>query len=833
MAFRHLSDLIQPHSYKVEITPSIDKLQFNGKVSIEASVKQKTQEIVLHARGLSIEKAQVGNNTLKTTYDEKTEELTLHLTKALTPDSPHTITIDYTGSIDQNAHGLYLSTYTDDNKEKKMLATQFESIHARMFMPCIDEPAAKATFQLTVTTDANLTVVSNTEPETETTTDRLKTTTFKETPVMSTYLLALIIGELDFIEKKTKHGVAVRTYAIPSQIKHAESSTAMAADVLDYYENYFEIPYPLPVLNQIALPDVEAGVGAMENWGCVTYRADSLLIDPDQTSRDMLTYNAVVIAHELAHQWFGNLVTMKWWDELWLNEGFAAFIEYLAIDHLKPEWDVWEEFLSNDFARARKKDAMNSTHAVRTAIHHPKEIAEVFDDITYRKGSSSIRMLWHYLGEENFRKGLSAYLKKHSYSNATSDDLWEALEKQSGKKVKKFMDAWTTIEGHPIISIDQTNQDLTLTQKRFSFSKATNTDTWPIPLTLGDEIKIMDTPTVSLPKDTSLLLNKDGGGFFRIAYTPEQVSEISNLAKFSDLDGISILSDVGEQVINGALSSTELLELQLTFADSKKSGVWDVMSANFGSILRTFSSDEIYDNLKNYGEQWVGNHYSSLKWEINENETHNDALLRLTILSLARMCNVGDARKQATQLFERIQNGESVHQDLRSMAYIQAIRNDEQKNYQWFVDAYNQTNHSEEERRLAGAMCSVKTNKLMDRSLEFMMSDDVRSQDGYVWLIYGLRNRHQKERVWEFIKDNWDWLYDTYGHSIALSSIVTSFGAAFAEDKYKDDISSFFKDKKTEGFARSIEKALEFIDFQSAWRKRDKKQVLEYFSPLE
>lgn len=831
MKLNHLYETLQPKHYKIHVTPDIDSLTFKARATITARVKKQSHSITLHARGLQVISATVNGESTTHEYNKTTEELRITTEANLTTDTDSTIEIEYKGTIDQNSHGLYISTYKDGGKDKKMLATQFESIHARMFVPCVDEPEAKATFQLTVTAPIDMTVVSNTDVASVDKSDTTQTVAFNTTPKMSTYLLALIIGDLGYVEESTKRGVLVRTYAAKDQLEFAKNSTKMAADVLDFYEEYFQIPYPLEILNQIALPDVEAGVGAMENWGCVTYRADALLINPEQTSRDMLTYNAVVIAHELAHQWFGNLVTMKWWDELWLNEGFAAFIEYLAIDHIKPEWDVWEEFLSNDYSSARKKDAMRHTHAVRTDIHHPKEIAEVFDDITYRKGSSSIRMLWHYLGEEDFRLGLSAYLKDHSYGNATSEDLWAALEKQSGKKVKGFMDAWTKQEGHPIVTIEPATDSIDIVQQRFSLSDVSSDDTWPIPIQVGETVEIFDTKKKSLPKNTNLLLNKDGGGFYRIGYTANQVSEISHLKSFSDLDRINILSDISDQVITGAIRSTEMLELLLTFSETEKSGVWDILAANLSSLLRVFSHQEIYDNLQPYGQKLLEHHYSKLKWDIDDRESHNDALRRLTILGLARTCNVGDAREQAAELFSKVQTGESIHQDLRPYAYIQGIRDNETDNYEWYKQQYIQTEHSEEQRRLASAMCSVKSNALMDQSLEFMMSDNVRNQDGYVWLLYGLRNRHQKKRVWEFIKNNWDWLYANYGHSIALSSIVTSFGAAFADKDIAKDIASFFKDKDTAGFSRSIDKATEIIGFQSEWHARDYEAVLKYFDP--
>jgi puromycin-sensitive aminopeptidase len=363
----------------------------------------------------------------------------------LYPGEYHVV-LEFSGKITDPMNGLYPCYFTHEGKKKFVLATQFESHHAREVFPCIDEPEAKATFDLALNTPLEGDVIANTPARTVLKEKSQQTTIFETTPVMSTYLLAFAYGDIGFKEAKSKNGTIVRGYATPDNVQFVDFALDTAVKVLDFYEDYFALAFPLPKIDMIALPDFAAG--AMENWGLITYREQCMLVDPVNTSIHTKQYVAMVVAHELAHQWFGNLVTMQWWTDLWLNEGFASWIEYLAIDKLFPEWHMWTQFIADEQQPALKLDALDNTHAIEVPINHPDEIRTIFDAISYNKGASVIHMLHGYLGAEDFRDGLRHYLKKHAYKNTVTQDLWAALEEISGKPVKEFMHAWTSFRSY-------------------------------------------------------------------------------------------------------------------------------------------------------------------------------------------------------------------------------------------------------------------------------------------------------------------------------------------------------------------------------------------------
>jgi len=432
----------QPDHYELQLTPDRDAKTFSGTVSITGKkVYRPNKRLTFHQHGLKITKARVIKHDKKgqqeipvdrINHHDSYDELRLHTEATLYPGT-YTVELEFIGKITRPMNGIYPCFFQHDDKEYQLVATQFESHHAREAFPCVDEPEAKATFDLTLTTPADETVLANTPAKHETVHKKLKTTTFETTPKMSTYLLAFVYGDMGHKEAKTKNGVVVRTYATPDNVA--------------FTDDYFGIEYPLPKCDLVALPDFAAG--AMENWGCITFREHAVLVDPANTPLASKQYVAMVVAHELAHQWFGNLVTMRWWTDLWLNEGFASWIEYLAVDHLFPEWQMWTQFAVSEQQRAFKLDGLEHTHPIEVPVHHPNQISSIFDTISYSKGASAINMLHEYLGAEVFRDGLRHYLQRHAYGNTDTIDLWQALEEISGKSVKDFMHDWISLPGYP------------------------------------------------------------------------------------------------------------------------------------------------------------------------------------------------------------------------------------------------------------------------------------------------------------------------------------------------------------------------------------------------
>ena len=410
---KRLLDQFVPKNYNLALDINRDDMTFTGSVTIEGKkIGRPSQRLTFHQNGLEITAAHVvkhdktGEHEVvidRINYHNKFDEVRLHAAHMLYSGT-YSVRLEFKGVITRQMNGVYPCFFTHDGQEKQLIATQFESHHAREVFPCIDEPAAKATFELTLTTPAGETVLSNTPAKKSSAkADRL-VTAFEPTPHMSTYLLAFIFGELGFKEAKTKDGIVVRTYATPDNVAHTEFALEVAVKCLEFYEDYFGIKYPLEKCDFIALPDFASG--AMENWGCITFREQAMLVDPKNSTLATKQYVALVVAHELTHQWFGNLVTMRWWTDLWLNEGFASWMEYLAIDHLYPDWQLWTQFIVDEQQQALKLDALEHTHPIEVPIRHPDEIRTIFDAISYNKGASVIHMLHEYLCHEALRYGL-------------------------------------------------------------------------------------------------------------------------------------------------------------------------------------------------------------------------------------------------------------------------------------------------------------------------------------------------------------------------------------------------------------------------------------------
>ncbi|MCX6747894.1 MAG: M1 family aminopeptidase, partial [Candidatus Nomurabacteria bacterium] len=554
-----LSKNIIPLEYDITLHPDLENFTFEGVEVITMSVFKKTKTLVLHSKELEIETVSILNKkekifAHKISYDLKRETTNFEF-KDFIDEGKTKITIVFKGILNDKMRGFYKSSYQVEGKTNHIATTQFEATDARRAFPCFDEPAQKAVFNVSLIIPKGKTAISNTLPVSSLEhSDGYEIVKFSPTPKMSTYLLAFIIGDFEHLETKSKNGVQVRVFTTPGKKHQAEFALSCAVKTLDFYEEYFNIKYPLPVLDMIAIPDFASG--AMENWGAVTYRESALLVDENKSSASNKQWVALVIAHELAHQWFGNLVTMEWWTHLWLNEGFASYIEYLAVDKLFPNWDIWTQFSTHDLGVALRLDSLHHTHAIEVKVNHPDEIGEIFDEVSYSKGASVIRMLADYLGEDKFRDGLRHYLKKHSYKNTETEHLWEAFEKISlgrrpatgeAKKptIMQLMKNWTGVGGYPVLSAKTVKGNLEISQSRFFASpislgrsqmgeaktKSKDKTVWSVPISIGtskktEKILLTGKNTkINLPEGW-LKLNIGEAGFYRTSYSKDILEKL-------------------------------------------------------------------------------------------------------------------------------------------------------------------------------------------------------------------------------------------------------------------------------------------------------------------
>ncbi len=836
----------QPSHYQLDLQPDRDAMTFRGTVTITGrKVGRPSQRLTFHQKGLKVTDATVVKkdkkgeqpvNINRINSQKAYDEVRLHASQMLYPGE-YIITLEFHGKITRPMSGIYPSFFTHDKADKQLLATQFESHHAREAFPCIDEPEAKATFQLTIDTPADEAVVSNTPIEKEEETKHGKRTTFETTPKMSTYLVAFVYGDMGYKEAQTKDGVTIRTYATPDNVPFTEFALDTAVKVLEFYNDYFGIAYPLPKLDMIAMPDFAAG--AMENWGCVTYREQAVLVDPKNTSLSMKQYVAMVVAHELAHQWFGNLVTMRWWTDLWLNEGFASWVEFLAVDHMYPEWQMWTQFAVDEQQRALKLDALQHTHPIEVPVHHPDEIRTIFDTISYSKGASVIHMLQHYLGADAFQSGLRHYLQKHAYGNTDTVDLWKALEDISGKPVQEFMHAWTAQPGFPLLSVASEDGSLRLSQDRFFVNPETSDHqtTWPIPLLANSELvpEVLDkrSAAYTIGDVPYLKMNQGQSGFYRTTYNASHLEALGKAiqkGKLEPLDRLGILADVFDAAKAGKSPTVDALHFLETYASEDNNAVWDVMAGCLLGVRNVMSDEDLRDAMKPYIRTLVAGQLKRLGWKPLADESHFDSLLRPTILGMASGAEEPDVVTECLRQFDTMKQPEDIDPDMRGIIYSTAVRErNDAATFDKLLAMHNASTNSEERTTLVSALTNFKDPQLMDRAIELIDSKDVRLQDVSYWVAYSYGNRWNKRAMWQWMRDHWDWLGKNLGDDMSFHRFPVYAASAFSEKEFLEEYREVVEPRRDPALARAIDQGIEIITWQSGWRDRDLAAVKHFF----
>jgi len=844
---KRLFGQFQPHNYRISLVPDRVAKTYSGNVIISGKkTGRPSKRITLHQKGLKITRANIlkhdkkGDQNIEITrinLHKKFDEVRLHSNIMLYPGE-YTLNLSFQGKITRNMNGIYPCSFELGGKKLELLATQFESHHAREVFPCIDEPEAKATFDLTLTTPKNEAVIANTPVREQKINKDNLISSFETTPRMSTYLLAFVFGDLSYLESKTKSGIQVRAYATPEKVQYTKFALDTAIRVLDFYIEYFDLAYPLDKCDMVALPDFASG--AMENWGLITYREQAMLVDPKNTSLEAKQYVAMVVAHELAHQWFGNLVTMRWWTDLWLNEGFASWIEYLAVDQIFPEWQIWTQFIANEQQRAFKLDALEHTHSIEVPVRHPDEIRTIFDTISYSKGASVIHMLYEYLTPDVFRDGLRHYLSIHKWGNTDTIDLWTAMEDISGKPVKDFMHAWTSQPGFPLLKVNINADKVSLSQERFYLNSEQNVqaDTiWPIALQSG-EVGIPDLLTnreaiIKVDDAPSLKFNLNQSGFYRVIYNAEHLNKLGKLIKnsqLSPLDRLGILSDMFEAAKAGKISTTIVLKFLNNFAKEDNSAVWDIISPGILSIRNVMDDENLRERMKPFIQKLTASQLSRLGWEKHVGESHFDQLLRPAILGLASGADEESAVNECIKRFDQMNRPEDIQPDLRGLIYstVARIRNDK-TTFDKLFNMHEASDNSEERNNIVSAITNFRDPNLYNRALGLINSDSVRLQDVAYWVAYSFSNRFAKRETWNWMKAHWSWLAENLGSDLSFYRFPVFAASAFTDQKFIKEYKEFFIPKIEPAFERSIKQGIEIITWQSAWKARDFESVSSFF----
>jgi len=835
-----LSKDVVPVKYDIKLHPDLENFTFTGEEIITINIAKETKEITLHCKEIEINTVRLNKDFAnKIKYDQKKETVTFVFPKKI-PKSKHTLVINFKGILNDKMRGFYRSSYIYEGKVHNIATTQFEATDARRAFPCFDEPAQKAVFHVSLVVPKGKTAISNTLPISKIEHEAgFEVVKFSPTPKMSTYLLAFIVGDFEFIEKKSKRGVIVRVYTTPGKIHQAKFSLDTTVKVLDFYEEYFDIKYPLNTLDVIAIPDFSSG--AMENWGAITYRESAILVDDMHSSLASKQWVALVIAHELAHQWFGNLVTMEWWTHLWLNEGFASYIEYLATDKLFPKWDIWTQFATADLGIALRLDSLANTHPIEIPVYHPDEIGEIFDEISYSKGASIIRMLADYLGEKNFRDGLRYYLKKHSYKNTKTIHLWQAFEKISKKPVSKMMHNWTSKSGYPVIKASLSKNKLQLSQSRFFSSpisklKSKDKTLWQVPISLGtpstkSQKILLDKKQTKVSYSKGNKINISESGFFRTAYSKELLVDLYSLIlekKFEPIDRLGIIRDLFALSEAGIIPTTNALEFLSAYKNEDNYTVWVEIASGLSKIEQVLLNKKIEPEFNKLIVELFTPIWKKLGWEKKENENHTDSLLRSLVISRLGHAGHEQINKEVTKMFNDVQKGKHINPDLKGVVYNLTSFQGGKKEYKTLISMYKKETLHEEKNRIGGALGNFKNEKILCEVVEFAMSENVRVQDT-IGILSSIALNSAGRSVWlKALQYHWPTFLTHYGdggHS--LGRMVKAIWNT-PETKHLTYLKKFFTTHKAPGATRSLEQVYERIESNALWQKRDAKSIEKF-----
>lgn len=844
MAVKRLIETFVPENYKIFLDIDRKTKKIKGQVAITGEAKDSV--IAFHAKGLHFSKVRAFSVDTNFIENEEDEEIVVKIGET----GRVTVSFEYEAELTDNMMGIYPSYYEVNGEKKMLIGTQFESHFARQAFPSIDEPEAKATFDLSVKFDEEEgdIIVSN-MPE------LLNINgihVFERTVKMSSYLLAFVFGELQFKKGKTKSGVEVGAFATKA---HSEAALDFPLDIairsIEFYEDYYKTPYPLPHSWHIALPDFSAG--AMENWGCITYREVCMLVDPENATIQSKQYVATVIAHELAHQWFGDLVTMQWWDDLWLNESFANNMEYVCMDALEPSWNVWESFSISEANMALNRDATDGVQSVHVEVTHPDEIGTLFDPaIVYAKGSRLMVMLRKWLGDEDFAAGLALYFKRHQYGNTVGDNLWDALAEVSGKDVAAFMHSWVNQPGYPVVTAEVIDDTLVLSQKQFFVGEGADKGRlWNVPLNtnwsgLPD---LLSSEKVEIPgfaalksknNGKALFLNDANMAHYIIDYKGQlltdllsEVETLENVTKFQILQDRKLLAKAG------VISYADVVNILPAFTNEESylvnTGLSQLISELELFVDEDSETEKAFQSL--VGKLFAKN-YARLGWDKVAGESAGDESLRGIVLSKTLYAENADAKAKASQIFAaHKENLAGIPADIRPIVLNNEIKTTNSAELvKIYRETYVKTSLQEFKRELEGAVALIKDEKVIAELLEsFKNADIVKPQDiAFSW-FYLLRNDFSQDAAWAWEKANWAFLEEKLGGDMSYDKFVIYPGNTFKTADKLAEYKAFFEPKlENQGLKRSIEMAIKqitarvaLIDSQKADVDKSIKEISE------
>jgi puromycin-sensitive aminopeptidase len=823
---------VLPSKYAVSLSPDLDKASFTGSVTISAEATQTVNEIVLNAIELDIHAVEVNGSPVPFSLNEELERLIIDV--AVSP-GPITLHISFTGTLNDKLRGFYRSTFTDENGAIRTIATtQMQSTDCRRAFPCFDEPDFKATFAIDITCDADLLAVSNgREIRRETQPNGQVRIWFSETMLMSTYLVAFVVGPLEATEPVMVGSLPLRVIHVPGKSHLTEFGLRVGAFCIEWFENYYGIPYPSDKCDLLALPDFAAG--AMENLGCITFREVLLLVDPATSTQIEQELVAAVVAHELAHMWFGDLVTMRWWNGIWLNEAFATFMEVAATDAFAPQWTMWTSF-GLDRSAAFEVDSLHSTRTVEFPVESPADADGMFDVLTYQKGGALLRMLEQYLGPDRFRAGVNHYLKKHSYGNTETGDLWDAIEHvvstDGGENVpvRALMDSWIWQAGYPLVSARVDGAELVLSQRQFTFDNTPNATLWVIPVhvRVGNEASkvLLNTDELRLPlanSSATVVVNAGGPGFYRVEYSTDLLSRITGttLATLTTLERYNLVDDAWNAVVAGALTTENFIEFARGFENENDLAVWQVLTKALAGLGRLIPRDNMAP-FNTFVSSLVTPAYTRLGESPAPNE--DDLVSKLRGLLLSTLAIHGNSVAAQQRCRNILMNHAESDPELVAASTTVVAATGNNNDYEWFVDKFTNAPTPQEKVRMLYALAEFDDVELMTRTCRLAFSGDVKSQDAPFLLARCIANKNQGEIAWAAVQENWTYANDTFpGNTIVrMVSTITTLNTEALETQ----VNAFFSEHPIPQATKTLEQALERQKVNVALRSREGATIL-------
>ena len=805
MAVKRFYETFHPEHYDLRINVNRKQKEINGTSTVTGEVIENP--VFINQKNMTIDSVKVDGKDVPFDVLEKDEAIKIETGK----NGKAIIEVEYSAPLTDTMMGIYPSYYEVDGVKKQIIGTQFETTFARQAFPCIDEPEAKATFTLALKWDEEDGEVALANmPEVEVDKDGYHH--FEETVRMSSYLVAFAFGDLQSKTTHTKDGVLIGVYATKAhKPKELDFALDVAKNAIEFYEEFYQTKYPLPQSLQLALPDFSAG--AMENWGLVTYREAYLLLDPDNTSLEMKKLVATVITHELAHQWFGDLVTMKWWDNLWLNESFANMMEYLSVDGLEPDWHIWEMFQTSEAPAALTRDATDGVQPIQMEINDPADIDSAFDSaIVYAKGSRMLVMVRSLLGDDALRKGLKYYFDHHKFGNATGDDLWDALSTATDLDIGKIMHSWLKQPGYPVVSayVDSSDGHLKLSQQQFFVGEGKDVGRqWQIPLNANFKApKIMSDKEIDLgyyknlrsEAGHPLRINVGNNSHFIVKYDKTLLDDI--LAHVDELDPIAklqLLQDLRLLAEGKQISYAAVVPLLTKFADSKSSVVINALYATAAKLRQFVEPESAQEkDLKKLYDKLSAGQVARLGWKVKPGESDEDAQIRPYELSASLYAENKDSIKTAHEIFTANEdNLEAMNADIRPYVLINEVKNfGNAELVDKLIKEYQRTADPSYKVDLRSAVTSTKDLAAIKAIVsDFENADVVKPQDLRGWYRGLLANHYGQQAAWDWIREDWDWLDKTVGGDMEFATFITVTTGVFHTPERLKEFKEFFEPK--------------------------------------